>query len=148
MSVPYEAFVNPFLLKVRDYEIPRMVESDAETVVFGYMHTACAQFAKMSQHKLTVYDDEKQEIDAEIKPEDIDEIADIVSDGMVVQWLKKYLYNAENLENVLNTTDFKMYSPAELLYRLHSAYDDALQRFTYKMREYTYAHGDLSELHL
>ena len=32
-----------------------------------------------------------------------DEIIDIVSDGMLIQWLKPYVYKQELLENVLNT---------------------------------------------
>ena len=80
--------------------------------------------------------------------EDLDEIADIVSEGMLVQWMKPYTYKQESLESVLNTKDFTTYSPAELLMRIGNAYAAARKDFTNMMREYSYNHGDLTDLHL
>jgi hypothetical protein len=55
---------------------------------------------------------------------------------MLVQWMKPYMYKAENLENVLNTKDFISYSPAELLLRIVNAYNMAKRDYTRMMREY------------
>ena len=79
---------------------------------------------------------------------DLDEIVDIVSEGMLVQWMKPFVYKQEGLENVLNTKDFTTYSPAELLMRIGNAYNAAQKDFTNMMREYSYNHGDLTDLHL
>ena len=65
-----------------------------------------------------------------------------------MQWMKPYTYSQENLENVLNTRDFTTYSPAELLMRVGNAYEKAQKDFTKMMREYSYNHGDLTDLHL
>ena len=65
-----------------------------------------------------------------------------------MQWMKPYFYRADNLENVLNTSDFSQYSPAELLYRLTNAYNTSKKDFMNMMREYSYNHGDLSDLSL
>ena len=81
-------------------------------------------------------------------PGELDEIADIVSEGMVVQWMKPYTYKQENLENMLNTADFSAYSPAELLKRVVNAYDMCRDHFIQAVREYSYRHGDLTDLHL
>ena len=51
-------------------------------------------------------------------------------------------------DNALNTKDFSTYSPAELLLRISNTYMAARKEFTNKMREYSYNHGDLTELHL
>jgi len=67
---------------------------------------------------------------------------------MVVQWLKQYVNKQEILENVLNTRDFTTYSPAELLLRVGNAYADARKNFTQMIREYSFNHGDLTDLHL
>lgn len=66
----------------------------------------------------------------------------------LVQWMKPYTYHQESLENVLNTKDFSTYSPAELLLRISNAYTAARKEFTNMMREYSYNHGDLTDLHL
>lgn len=84
----------------------------------------------------------------EIDDGDLDEIVDIVSEGMLAQWLKPYTYKQDNLENVLNTKDFTTYSPSELLMRISNAYAAAQKDFTNMMREYSYNHGDLTDLHL
>ena len=84
----------------------------------------------------------------DIPEADLTEIADIVSEGMVSQWLKPYVNKQENLENVLNTKDFTTYSPAELLMRVGNAYAKVQKDYTNMIREYSYNHGDLSDLHL
>ena len=86
--------------------------------------------------------------EVDIANDDLDEIIEIVSEGMVVQWMKPYLHKQELLENILNTRDFTSYSPAELLMRVGNAYKDAKASYTQMIREYSYNHADLSELHL
>jgi hypothetical protein len=48
----------------------------------------------------------------------------------------------------MNTRDYSMYSPAELLMRVGNAYQKAQRDYTQMIREYSYNHGDLSDLHL
>ena len=84
----------------------------------------------------------------DVPEEDIGEIVDIVSEGMVVQWLKPYVYRQELLENALNTRDFTTYSPAELLKQVRSAYNGVQKDYTQMIREYSYNHGHLTDLHL
>ena len=96
----------------------------------------------------TTADDYTREFDVEIEDNDLDEIVEIVSEGMLVQWMKPYTYKQENLESVLNTRDFTTYSPAEMLLRISNAYAAARKDFIQAIREYSYNHGDLTELHL
>ena len=141
MSVPYDVFTGAFLSRITEYEFLKMTDYERNTQIDGFM--------KISKYDLTTTaDDNTREFDVEIEPEDLDEIVDIVSEGMVVQWLKPYTYKQENLENALNTKDFSTYSPAELLLRISNTYMAARKEFTNKMREYSYNHGDLTELHL
>jgi hypothetical protein len=113
------------------------------------MKRAIASFRSICKYDLSsTADDIIREFDVEIAAEDMDEILDIVSEGMLVQWMKPYAYRQENLENVLNTKDFTTYSPAELLLRVRNAYDSARKDFTNMMREYSFNHGDLTDLHL
>jgi hypothetical protein len=117
-------------------------------IIDGYMKRACAQFNKICGYDLTDRNDETREFNITIPDDEIDEIADIVTEGMLVQWMKPYVYKVDNLENVLNTADFSAYSPAELLYRISNAYDVVKKDFVNMMREYSYNHGDLSALSL
>lgn len=145
MSVSYDLFTGAFLTKVTEYDFIRLDTYDRTQIVDGYMKRACAEFNKICKYDLTARDDKLREFTIDIEDEDIDEIVDIVSEGMLVQWMKPYFYRADNLENVLNTADFSAYSPAELLYRITNAYNTSKKDYVNMMREYSYNHGDLSD---
>lgn len=149
MSVPYDKFTEAFLAKVTEFDFIRLSEYERNHLIDGYMKRAIAAFKKICKYDLTTTaDDMVREFDTDIETEDLDEIVEIVSEGMLVQWMKPYTYKQENLESVLNTRDFTTYSPSELLLRISAAYAAVRKDFTNMMREYSYNHGDLSSLHL
>lgn len=123
MSVPYDVFTDAFLSKITEYDFVNMRDFERNGLIDGYMKRAIASFRKICKYDLsTTGDDIIREFDVDIPDEDLDEIADIVSEGMLVQWMKPYTYKQESLESVLNTKDFTTYSPAELLMRIGNAY--------------------------
>lgn len=147
MSVSYDVFTGAFLAKVTEYDFP-IGSFERNEMVDGYMKRAIAEFKKICKYDLTsTADDIVREFHVEIAKEDMDELANIISEGMLAQWMKPYVYKQENLENVLNTRDFTSYSPAELLLRIKDTYSMVQRGFTNMMREYSYNHGDLTDLH-
>lgn len=149
MSVPYDVFVDSFLAKISEYSFLSLEESDRIAMVDGFMKRALSGFRKNCQYDLfTTGNDDIRMFEVDIPEEDLTELADIVSEGMVVQWLKPYVNKQEILENVLNTKDFTTYSPAELLLRVGNAYAKAQKDYRDMIREYSYNHGDLSDLHI
>lgn len=149
MGIPYDVFTMSFLAKVSEYELFRLADDERTMIVDDYMKKAIAAFRPMCQYDLsTTSDDSTRSFDVEINDDDIDEIVDIISEGMLVQWMKPYVYRQENLENALSTRDFSVFSPAELLLRISGAYDTVRKNFIQMMREYSFRHGDLTVLHL
>lgn len=149
MGIPYNNFTGAFLSKISEYDFINIPEEDRTEIVDGYMKRAFSAFKKICKYDfVSNANDISREFDVDIPEENIDEIVDIVSDGMIVQWLKPYVYKQELLENVLNTRDFTTYSPAELLHRVGSAYAKAQKDYTQAIREYSYNTGRLDELHL
>lgn len=148
MNIAYDSFVSAFLEKVKTYEFLKLEEDERDSIVQGYFRRALSGFKRVCEYDFSLYDTETHIFTEEFNEADIDEIIDIVSEGMIVQWLKPYAYSQEILENVLNTRDFTTYSPAELLMRVGNAYEKAQKDFTQMMREYSYNHGDLTDLHL
>lgn len=67
-----------------------------------------------------------------------------------MNWLKPYVMqqDALRISGFINTKDFTAYSPANQLGQIKSVYRSAERSFINMMREYTYRHGDLTELHL
>ena len=149
MSIPYDKFTVAFLSKITEFEFVNMRDFERNSLIDGYMKRAIAAFKNVCLYDLsTTGDDIIREFSVDIPEEDLDEIIDIVYEGMLVQWMKPYTYKQENLELVLNTRDFTTYSPAELLNRICTAYAKAQKDFVSMMREYSYNHGDLTDLHL
>lgn len=148
MSISYDAITKAFLSKITEFEFLKIPEEDRTITVDGYMKRAVTAFKNICQYDLTAYDDTLREFTGNFDETDVDELLDIISEGMLIQWLKPYAYNQELLENNLNTADFTTYSSAELLMRVGNAYAKAQKDYTQMIREYSYNHGDLSELHL
>lgn len=147
MSVSYDVFVGAFLNKITEYEFIKMEYEDKQRVVDMYFHNACAEFQHICKYDLTAYNDTSRVLNIDFEPGDKDEIVNIISQGMVVQWFSAYFNKQDNLENLLNTRDFTAYSPAELTYRITNAYEKAQKKYTQMMRDYSYFHGDLTVLH-
>ena len=142
---PYKAFIDTFLDKISDYKLLNYEDYLVDELAVGYMKRVCTKFDKICQADLSQQDDNEY---AFLSDEIDDEIIDIVTDGMVVEWLRQYVNNSDNLEDILNTKDFTMYSSKNLLAEIKSLYQDEQKAFTNSMREYSYNHGDLSNLHL
>lgn len=149
MSIPYDRFTEAFLSKVTEYDFVNMRDFERNSIVDGYMKRAIVGFKHICKYDLsTTGDDIIREFHIDIAEEDLEELVDIISEGMLVQWMKPYVHKQDILETVLNTRDFTTYSPAELLMRIRNAYDSARKDYTNMMREYSYNHGDLTDLHL
>lgn len=148
MSISYDVFTGAFLGKVTEYDFCNLDDFTRNFIVDGYMKRACAQFDSICRYNLSDRDDLIRQFNFDILEDEIDEVVDIVSEGMLVQWMKPFVFKQDNLVSVLNTRDFTTYSPAELLRQVSSAYNAVSKSFTSMMREYSYKHGDLTNLHL
>lgn len=149
MGVPYDVFTGAFLSKVMEYDFVNMDQFHRDTLVDSYMKRSMANFNEVCKYDFANnQDDIIREFLIDVPSSDLDEISDIVSEGMIVQWLKPFVYHQANLENVLSTRDFTTYSPANLLSQMVSAHNTAKKNFTNMKREYSYRHGDLSDLYI
>jgi hypothetical protein len=150
MVISYDVFTGAFLAKITEFDLLTLSENNTQIIVDGYMKRAISSFQHICKCDLiTSADDTNREFDVELSDEDeLTELIDIISEGMVVQWLKPYVNRQENLELVMNTRDYTTYSSAELLYRIGEAYKRTNSGFIAMMREYSFNHGDLTDLHL
>lgn len=149
MDISYDVFAAAFLAKITEFDFVSLPDFERTEIVDGYMKRAISAFNKICGYDFaTTGDDDVRKFHVDVPDGELDEIIDVVSEGMVVQWLKPYLYRQELLENALNSRDFTTYSPAELLMRVGNAYEKAKRDYTQMIREYSYNHGNLSELHL
>ena len=154
MDVSYDVITGAFLQKVTEYELLSLAEPLRDSVVAGYLARAASELAPVCKAYFTIANDPDNESiqitmkRGETDTADVGEIVNILSEGMIVQWLKPFVNRQENLELVMNTRDFSTYSPAELLHRVCERYKMAKSEYKQMIYEYTYAHGDLKRLHL
>lgn len=151
MTIPYDAFTGAFLGKISEYDFLQMNDEDRQDAVDGYMKRVMSNslFKKVCKYDfIGCADDETRVFTLSIDEGDVDELIELVADGMLIQWMKPYVYQQELLHNQMNTRDYSVYSPAELLMRIGNAYAKAQKDFTYALREYSFNHADLSTLHL
>ena len=149
MGIPYDAFTGAFLNKISEFEFLALDDNIRTEIIDGFRKRAVTAFRKNCLVDLfTTGDDELRVYDVDVADEDAEELVEIISEGMVAQWLKPYVYQQELLQNVMNTRDYTLYSPAELLMRVGNAYAKVQKDYTQMIREYSYNHGDLSDLHL
>lgn len=150
MVVHYDVFTGAFLSKITEFDLLNVGDQNQRTIVDSYMKRAISTFQHICKCDfITTADDTAREFDVTLTDDDeLTELVDIISEGMVVNWLKPYVNRQENLELVMNTRDYTTYSSAELLYRIGEAYKRTNTEFTNMMREYSYNHGDLSVMHL
>lgn len=141
MSLSYDVFAGAFLSKITEYTFIQIPDENRTAIVDDYMKRAIPRFAKVCKYDLTVFNDDARELSVDIPADALDEIVDIVSEGMLEQWMKPYVYRQENLENTLNTKDFSTYSPAELLLRVGNAYAKVQKDYTNMIRELTNSSG-------
>jgi len=151
MDVSYEQIVGAFLNKINEYELLELADDERDDSVFSFLTKSLYKFKRVCNYKLeaTRTDDGGFKIVSSNMPEEeIDEVLDILTNGMVVQWLKPFLNRQENLENALSTRDFTVFSPANLLLRVRETYSNAKKDFENELREYSFSHNDLNKLHL
>lgn len=149
MNIPYDVINTAFLSKITEFELLSLAEESRDELIDGFRKRAVSVFRKNCKVDLaSAADDVLRCYDVDVSEEDIDELVDIISEGMVVQWIKPYVYQQELLQNVMSTRDYSLYSPAELLLRVGNAYAKAQKDYTQMIREYSYNHGDLTDLHL
>ena len=94
MGVSYDIFTGAFLAKITEFELSALTENARQETVDGYMKRAISAFKKICKYDLTTTsNDAQREFNVDIDASTLDEIVDIVSEGMVVQWLKPYVCN-------------------------------------------------------
>ena len=138
MATPYSDIIKVFLNKITDMDLPKFDDITKEAIIIGYMKSACTKFAKVCRVDLYDKDDELQIFNSELD----DEIIDIITENMLVEWLKPKVLFTDNLSNVLNTKDFSQYSPANILKELRETLSYLKKNARALVNNYSFAHSE------
>lgn len=143
MVTKYEYVFNEFKDKITDSDL-LLIDKDWQTeILTAYMSKAISRCKRICKEvDLSNRSDELLEFHVEIP----DEIVDIITEWMIVFWLKPYLNNLENLRNAMSTKDFTVFSPANLLEKISNRYELARRHARSLMNEYSYSLADMTRL--
>lgn len=145
MTTPFSEPINIFLMKISDLKIISFPYEKRNEIVNNILKTACSRIRR-TVFKTTGTDLYKINDDNSGFEEELDyDLINIISEFMVVEWLKPYVLDSENLQNCLSTSDFSNYSPANLLKELSNIYKSSLKEATRLLRDYTIAYGNVED---
>jgi len=142
MATPYSAVVNIFINKISDYDLPKFSDIEREEILNSYLVSSCAKFFRVCKVDLTDRDENLKQFNQTID----DEVIDILSELMIVEWLKPKLASSEKLKNCLNTKDYSMYSPANLLKETRETFELCKKESKKLINNYSFANADFTKL--
>lgn len=142
MATQYSDIYNSFLGKITDYDLPKFDDTDRKEILYGYMKSACVNFNKAC--KVNLYDRDETLLQFNVNLDD--EIIDIISELMIVEWLKPKILSTENLKNCLSTKDFSLFSPANLLKEIRETFTLCKNNTRSLINNYSFSHADFTEL--
>jgi hypothetical protein len=137
----YSEIIEVFLNKITDMDLPKFDDITRDSIVIGFMKSACTKFAKVCE--INLYDrNEAEKCFNNVLDE---EIIDIITENMLVEWLKPKVLFSDNLSNVLNTKDFSMYSPANMLKELRETLAYLKKSARGLVNNYSFAHSEVGK---
>lgn len=142
MATPYSDVINAFLGKVTDYDLPKFADLEKDEIVFGFIKSACVKF----KHACLVDLYDRDETLHEFKVDLDDEIIDILSELMLVEWLKPKVLSSENLKNCLSTKDYSVFSPANLLKESRETLKMCKDESAKLINNYSFTNADFTKL--
>ena len=144
LGTPYDVVFQDFLEKITTLEFLTFSDDQNDTIIKGLLKRSCISFMHYSYEDLS-RDDSKDCFVNNLS----EEVIDIITDGMVIQWLKPMVYNSENMKNFLDTKDYSLAaSPANLIDKILSVYENTSSEYNNKVYEYTYNNGDIGSLYM
>ena len=132
MGTPYTTIIDNFAKMITEFKFTKLLEEDRDDWIISLLNSACSKFYKKCGQNLQLRDE------VGFVEELGDDEIDILCNLMIVEWLKPYLFSVDNLENLMSTKDYSMYSPANILKEVRNTYEFAESDAKKLMTNYTY----------
>lgn len=166
--VDFDIFTNAFLNKITSYNYVDLDEDTFYEQADMYMLAVCAEFDRIFRRRTGLSfaqrDTDNRRFDWDIPSYEeqmkmnkrrgdyisLDEVVDIVSEGMVLKWMKGFLYSGDGLDSgtLLQTRDYTVHSPSSFLSAIGNLYKATQVRYKQLIYDFSYNHADLQTLHM
>lgn len=140
MSTPYAVVDNSFLNKITDDLLLTMPDEYLEKTIDSFRVSASIKFKQCPS--LLNRDDVLRKYNATLTDEEVE----ILSNLMVLEWLKQRINSIELLKQNMSLKDYHMYSQANHLDTLLKLRKDTSSDIDKLIVSYTYSNNNLSDL--
>jgi hypothetical protein len=142
MATPYSTITDRFSNKITDPDLSLLIEAEFNEVLYNLMFSSCSKFTT-SLIDLS----DRNETTKTFNQDLTDDIIDIISEGMIVEWLKPKVYHSDNLSNFLNNKDLSLAaSPANILKEMKETLKESRSEFDSLVIAYSYNNSDASSM--
>ena len=140
MSTPYAVVDNSFLNKITDDLLLTMPDEYLEKTIDSFRVSASIKFKQCPS--LLNRDDVLRQYNSTLTDEEVE----ILSNLMVLEWLKQRINSIELLKQNMSLKDYHMYSQANHLDTLLKLRKDTISDIDRLIVSYTYSNNNLSDL--
>jgi hypothetical protein len=132
MGTPFADVINIFLIKATDYGLSTLTDDEKNDYLETVLISAVFKFEPVCRTDISLRGE------TEFTETLTDTEIDILSELMIVEWIKPKLYTTELYRNMLSTKDFNTFSPANLLKEMRETYNTASKTANELMILYSY----------
>lgn len=142
MGTKYEDIYERYRARVRNYDLLDYDSAVVNEIQLDLLNLSISDFEDVCVKDLSDRDDGLLLFNIDLSNRE----KDILALGMVLHFVEPYVYNTDSLRNALNTKDFSLYSPANLLEKMTELMTTTERRLKHEINLYSFRNGDISKL--
>lgn len=142
MGTKFQDVYERYRARVRNYDFLDYDSITRDVFQYDLLMMSISDFEDVCKQDLTDREDELLTFNIDLSNRE----KDILALGMVLHFIEPYVYNTDSLQNALNTKDFSLYSPANLLEKMTDLMNTTEHRLKREINLYSFRNGDISSL--
>ena len=142
MGTRYEEVYERYRGQVRNYEFLDYDAVTREAMQLDLLKMAISDFEDVCKQDLNDREDDLLEFNITLTNRE----KDILALGMIVHFVRQYVYNTDALQNGLSTNDFTLFSPANLLEKMTTLLTTTERQQMKEINLYSFRNGEISSL--
>lgn len=142
MGTRYEEVYERYRGQVRNYEFLDYDAVTREAMQLDLLKMAISDFEDVCKQDLNDREDDLLEFNITLTNRE----KDILALGMIVHFVRQYVYNTDALQNGLSTKDFTLFPPANLLEKMTTLLTTTERQQMKEINLYSFRNGEISSL--
>lgn len=145
-SLSYDEIFNDFLGNITDYDFASFELNESYEIMTEYLHKTLSQTYIRRLFSSIEFDDDIQQLSFDMKESveeysDIDFVRYILSNGMVIEWLKPLVRNKSNIQQFFAGKEQNFYAQSSHLTSMRNLYDDVKLEVRKSIRDRGYIYN-------